>query len=398
MSNNNFNEFVSAVNLLGDNYNVDTNDVVVIDTENNRIGIGTQNPSYDLDISKVDTGNGKNKIKIKNLIVDGDNQKIDISNNKYIDFSNSQKIVTNYGGLEYYLSGTRSTFTLYNDISINGDLSLVNLYVKNDISVNGDICANNLYIKNDVSVNGDICANNLYIKNDISVNGDICANNLYINNDISINGDISCIDICSNDISCNNLYVTNKIIYKSKDIETILGGSTGSGTSLIMGDSILSDDRLKHNEKKLTNTLNNIKSLNPILYDKTRTFKKIDYTGDINEEYIKEIGLIAQDVEKIDDLSFSVTKGSETEPYKLNYNNIFNYCIGGLKESIITNEISYNIILSKLNNLEFNMNNIIKVNQIQNLNDIFDIINNQNKLIENLSNEINILRLKVNNL
>ena len=424
MSSNNFNEFVSAVNLLGDKYDVDTNNVVVIDTENNRIGIGTQNPSYDLDISKVETGNGKNKIKIKNLIIDGDNQKIDIlNNNKYIDFSNSDKIVTDFSGLEYkLLSGARPTFTLYNDISINGDLSLINLYINDncliygDISVNGDIscvdiccndiCANYLYIYNDISINGDIscldiccndiCANNLYINNDISINGDICANNLYIKNDISINGDISCLDICSNDISCNILYVKNKIVYPNSEFETI--GVPRTTSSLIMGGSIPSDDRLKHNEKKITNTLNTIKSLNPIIYDKTKTFKKIDYMGDINEEYIKEIGLIAQDVEKIDDLSFSVTKGSETEPYKLNYNNIFNYCIGGLKESIITNEISYNIMLSKLNNLEFNMNNIIRVNKIQNLNDFLNIINNQNILIENLSKEINILRLKVNNL
>ena len=359
MSGDNFNEFVSAVNLLGDNYDVNNNNVVVIDTQNNRIGIGTQDPAYDLDISKSDLGG--NKIKIKNVIIDGTNQKIDISNNnKYIDFSNSNKIVTNYSGLEYKLGGSTGPFTLYNDISINGHLSLVNLYIDSDISINGDIsCV-------------DICCN------------DICANNLYINNDISINGDISCIDICSNDISCNNLYAKTKIFIDGQEIST--SGSTSS------------DDRLKHNEKNLTNTLNTIKSLNPIVYDKTTTFKNIDYTGEITEPYIKEIGLIAQDVEKINDLSFSVIKGSETEPYKLNYNNIFNYCIAGLKESIITNETSYNIINSKLNNIEFNMNNIIKVNEIQSLNDIFEIINNQNKMIENLSKEIDILRLKINNL
>ena len=277
-----------------------------------------------------------------------------------------------------------------NNLYITDDISCLdicanNLYITNDISCL-DICANNLYINNDISCL-DICANNLYITNDISCL-DICANNLYINNDISINGDISCIDICSNDISCNILYAQTKIVI----------GTTDVTQQLIMGGSLPSDDRLKHNEKKLTNTFNIIKSLNPIVYDKTNTFKHIDYTGEITEPYIKEIGLIAQDVEKINDLSFSVIKGSETEPYKLNYNNIFNYCIAGLKESIITNEISYNIINSKLNNIEFNMNNIIKVNEIQSLNDIFEIINNQNKLIENLSKEIDILRLKVNNL
>jgi len=396
MSGDNFNEFVSAVNLLGDNYDVNNNNVVVIDTQNNRIGIGTQDPAYDLDISKSDLGG--NKIKIKNVIIDGTNQKIDISNNnKYIDFSNSNKIVTNYSGLEYKLGGSTGPFTLYNDISINGHLSLVNLYIDSDISINGDIscvdiccndiCANNLYINKDISINGDISCNDIFCNdiscNDISCN-DICANNLYINNDISINGDISCIDICSNDISCNNLYAKTKIFIDGQEIST--SGSTSS------------DDRLKHNEKNLTNTLNTIKSLNPIVYDKTTTFKNIDYTGEITEPYIKEIGLIAQDVEKINDLSFSVIKGSETEPYKLNYNNIFNYCIAGLKESIITNETSYNIINSKLNNIEFNMNNIIKVNEIQSLNDIFEIINNQNKMIENLSKEIDILRLKINNL
>jgi len=384
MSSSNFNEFVSAVNLLGDNYEVNNDNVVVIDTENNRIGIGTQDPNYELDISK---SGHTNKIRIKNLIIDGDNQKIDISSIRYIDFSNSNKIVTNYSGLEYISEGSTGTFTLYNDISINGDLCLNNLYITKDISCL-DICANNLYITNDISCL-DICANNLYINNDISCL-DICANNLYINNDISINGNISCIDICSNDISCNILYAQTKIFIGTTEVT--------ANTQLIMGGPIPSDDRLKHNEKKLTNTFNIIKSLNPIVYDKTNTFKRIDYTGDITEPYIKEIGLIAQDVEKINDLSFSVIKGSETEPYKLNYNNIFNYCIAGLKESIITNEISYNIINSKLNNIDFNMNNIIKVNEIQSLNDIFEIINNQNKLIENLSKEIDILRLKVNNL
>jgi len=372
MSGNNFNEFVSAVNLLGDNYDVNNNNVVVIDTENNRIGIGTQNPDYDLDISKSDLGG--NKIKIKNVIIDGNNQKIDISNTKYIDFSNSDKIVTNYSGLEYKLGGSTGSFTLYNDISINGDLSLVNLYIHGDISINGDISCL------------DICCN------------DICANNLYINNDISINGDISCSDICSNDISCNILYAQTKIFIGTQEFTASSSSSSSSSSGLTMGGPIPSDDRLKHNEKNLTNTLNTIKSLNPIVYDKTTTFKNIDYTGEITEPYIKEIGLIAQDVEKINDLSFSVIKGSETEPYKLNYNNIFNYCIAGLKESIITNETSYNIINSKLNNIEFNMNNIIKVNQIQSLNDIFEIINNQNKMIENLSKEIDILRLKINNL
>ena len=399
MSGNNFNEFVSAVNLLGDNYDVNNDNVVVIDTQYNRIGIGTKDPAYDLDISKSDLDGNKNKIKIKNVIIDGNNQKIDISNNKYIDFSNSDKIVTNYGGLEYKLGGSTGKFTLYNDISINGDLSLVNLYVHNYCLIDGDISINGDISCLDICCN-DICANNLYINNDISINGDmscvdiccndICANNLYIYNDISINGDISCIDICSNDISCNILYAQTKIFIGTQEFTA---SSSPPG-----GVPISSDDRLKHNEKNLKNTLNTIKSLNPIVYDKTTTLKNIDYTGEITEPYIKEIGLIAQDVEKINDLSFSVIKGSETEPYKLNYNNIFNYCIAGLKESIITNETSYNIINSKLNNIEFNMNNIIKVNQIQSLNDIFEIINNQNKMIENLSKEIDILRLKINNL
>ena len=94
----------------------------------------------------------------------------------------------------------------------------------------------------------------------------------------------------------------------------------------------LSDDRLKHNEIIIDNGLEIIRKLNPQKYQKTKNFKHPDFSGIVNEPYIIESGLIAQDVYKINDVSYTVTLGDETKPYYLNYNDLFVYTIAGLKE------------------------------------------------------------------
>lgn len=54
----------------------------------------------------------------------------------------------------------------------------------------------------------------------------------------------------------------------------------------------------------------------------------------MNEEYIIEAGFIAQDILKINDISYSVSVGdpSGNIPYSLNYNNIFIYGISAIQE------------------------------------------------------------------
>ena len=64
----------------------------------------------------------------------------------------------------------------------------------------------------------------------------------------------------------------------------------------------------------------------------TKKFKKHDFRGVLNEPYIIEAGLIAQEVEAIPNLEFSVKKGTSTKPYAVNYNNIFVYGLAAIKE------------------------------------------------------------------
>jgi hypothetical protein len=93
-----------------------------------------------------------------------------------------------------------------------------------------------------------------------------------------------------------------------------------------------SDDRLKFNEKNITNGLELINQLNPKIYDKSKTLN-------VEEDTHKEAGLIAQEVLQTD-LSFCVTGGDYTnfagntieEPYKVNYNDMIAYLISAVKE------------------------------------------------------------------
>ena len=157
-------------------------------------------------------------------------------------------------------------------------------------------------------------------------------------------------------------------------IDGSLNATAVSSSSLFT----LSDDRLKHNEKNITNALEIIRKLEPQIYQKTKKFKSIDFSGIVNEPYIIEAGLIAQDIEKINDLSFCITIGNENIPYSLNYNNIFIYCLKTLKE------------------LDEKIVNNVNLNNTNNLANIEKFIQNQTIIIESLNNKINILENEIN--
>ena len=106
------------------------------------------------------------------------------------------------------------------------------------------------------------------------------------------------------------------------------------------GSLVTSDDRLKHNERKINNGLEVIRRLEPQVYDKTQEFKKMDFSGVIDSPYTIEAGFIAQEVNTISDISYCVgggdyinTNGEVIErSYNLNYNNIFTYNVAATKE------------------------------------------------------------------
>ena len=95
-----------------------------------------------------------------------------------------------------------------------------------------------------------------------------------------------------------------------------------------------SDDRIKHFEEEIPNALELIQQLKPYKYKKTSKIYDEDYTGDIGEDWEWEIGLIAQDVEKIPYLEHTVSKPEDSpgDTYGLNYTEFIGVCIQGIKD------------------------------------------------------------------
>ena len=284
--------------------------------------------------------------------------------------------------------------TSFNALSNNIDLEVNNNVVCIDV-INNRIGVKQAQPAYEVDVSGTIKTNYLQIgvkqaqpAYEVDVSGTIKTNYLKISkvNDISFenlaqkNSDVSFgyLDICG------NLLVKGDVLFTN-------------GTYRVDSEEISSDDRLKHNEIIINNGLEIINQLVPKRYDKTRTFKDINYNGIINEPYIVEAGLIAQEVEKINDLSFTVRVGDANTSYYLNYNNIFVYLIAAVKE--IASDVK-NILTNKNVNIQNtnNTNNDNTNNDNTKINNITKILNNQNMLINTLNSKISMLEKKINNL
>ena len=187
----------------------------------------------------------------------------------------------------------------------------------------------------------------LELTNDLSCvainTNDLSCNAIYTN-------DLSCNAIYTNDLCCNNIYakqIISDISFTQK--LSVIGDLSVNGVLFTPdGEVSISDDRYKHNEKIITNGLEIIRKLQPQTYDKTRTFKDIDFQGVVNEAHIKEAGLIAQELYDINDLSFAVIPGNDTEPYGVRYNNVFIFGLAAVKEldTIVSG------LLEKINVLE----------------------------------------------
>ena len=128
------------------------------------------------------------------------------------------------------------------------------------------------------------------------------------------------------------------------------GDIQADGTVIGASSSFGSDDRLKHNEEDISDSLSVIRQLKPQKYQKSKQLKAADFNGPLEEDdiFCVEAGFIAQDVLKLPELAYSVTGGDYTEsiedsegnvtdtfieqPYYLNYNNILTYNVAATKE------------------------------------------------------------------
>jgi hypothetical protein len=148
-----------------------------------------------------------------------------------------------------------------------------------------------------------------------------------------------------------------------------------NGQTIISNLTSNSDDRIKHNEKEISNPLSVISKLKPKhyfktsgLYDANHNFKldisgnPIDNSGNklvINKDYTLETGIIAQEIINIPELNFTVKENNEQEnlPLSVDYNSIFCTHIAATQElnnKVISLQNQLESVLKRLDNLESN--------------------------------------------
>ncbi len=269
MSTIDYNKIITTFNSVTSDYTFipDQNNLICIDTSNNRIGINTVNPTQAIDVSG-------GTIKAQNMEILGS--------------------------------------TLFNDISINNNLDVTN-----------DIIVKNIYCEK--IINKYDTSTFLYFTEGTS------------NTSLKLQG-----------------YSNHGNSLKNGYIVTWDGTSTNWGNWTMY---IPSDDRLKHNEENISNSLSIIRKLQPQTYDMTTEFYDADYTGTISGEYNHMAGFIAQEIRAIEEISYCCI-GEEYDASNnpialaIDYNSIFTHGIEAIKEldSIVESQ-KQEIILLKQENL-----------------------------------------------
>jgi hypothetical protein len=365
------NKVITSVNALVNNVSIPSeqlNNVVCIDVENNRIGVKNGNPEYEIDISGTINTNFIN-INNQNNPIDS----FDISYQKtFLRFSRGLQLMEDLSCNNINAKQIISDISFTNNVDIHGDLSCN--------AINTKLIISDISFTKNVDIHGDLSCN--AIISDIS-----------FTKNVDIHGDLSCNSIIS-DISFTKNVDINIDLRITGDLYTP-GGVVKT-----------SDDRYKHNEKIITNGLEIIRKLQPQTYDKTKTFKDIDFQGVVNEPHIREAGLIAQELYAINDLSFTVFEGDNNNPYYVRYDDVFIFGLAAVKEldTIVSN------LSEKVSNLSnesgdisnTNVNNIpnTNVSNIYNtkLSNLLGVVKNQNALIQSLNEKITSLESRIINL
>ena len=219
-------------------------------------------------------------------------------------------------------------------------------------------------------------------------------------------------------LGCYNNYPNTKwdSLYLNSD------GLGNGGEVYITNGAVISDDRLKHNEKLIDNSLDIIMKLKPQTYNKTKQLLTHNFKGDLDKleiEYKKESGFIAQEVYEIQELKHLVNKPDNNGCYFVNYNGFIPYNTRAIQQLKInydkldnnskTLTTLYQTLTNKNDNMEIKVNNIdnnnnllnTKVNTLQNKSDInSSIINNLNNSLLSLTNDnvvINNKNLQIQN-
>ena len=219
MSNSNYNKIISTVNSVSRDYTYspDTNNLICIDTSNNRIGINTLDPEVSLHISG-------GSIRIGGDISASGNMRV---NNIYANVISASRYATSVG---------QSSVISATNISATNNIDASSIVVTNIIDISrGLIIANNIDISSTLTISrGLIIANNIDVSSiyakaiDIS-RGLINANNIDISSTLTISRGL----IIANNIDVSSIYAKaidiskGLIIANNIDISSTLTISRG---------------------------------------------------------------------------------------------------------------------------------------------------------------------------
>ena len=137
-----------------------------------------------------------------------------------------------------------------------------------------------------------------------------------------------------------------------------ISGGTIDGTS---------DDRLKHNEEVIPNSLDLIEKLKPYKYQKTGKMYDASYNGIVNDKWLWEIGLIAQDVSTIPYLNFMVNQMPNDGMYTLSYLNFLGLLVQGTKDLYNENKsLKKDIISCKKDTHDVSGSAVVTIQELNN--------------------------------
>ena len=260
-----YNKIITTVNSITQDYSLLPNqdECIVIDSSNNRIGIKTLNPEYEIDIC-----NGT--LQTENLIILGTAEisNIEVINFKhsrfiheenniiYIDTSGTQNTIQftgsvhfneqptfpgisngNYTASTYRLGGgciyntvigkDTSAGTIRRENAWFEGINAFDLFLNNKLDVSGIEVSNNIFIDDSLQVNKNAIINNkldvsnIEVSNNVLIKGslDICEN-IIINNNATIYNqlDVSYIEISNNLLVKNNTFIENKLYASSIEV------------------------------------------------------------------------------------------------------------------------------------------------------------------------------------
>ena len=327
---------------------------ITINSNTNNIGINNDSPTESLDV-KGNIQIATSQLKPGKIIFyNHDNTAVKSEINGL-----SEDI--NKGELVFYTQSTNTGLTEKLRINANGKVGIGTTTPVTELEVNGDIKCNTL---NYQSLNPDpdptsFCTNTLFYHTRYNVStrtlGEPIYSNLSMPQRIFGGGHIgrSTVIFSGQDGSESSRIMINavsesstnspafefmalnaewRITYADFKVDQLRGPTTYN----------ISDDRLKHNERDISNGLEIIRQINPKFYQRTKNMLGENYNGDLSGQvWWYEAGVIAQELLKIPDLSYCVTGGDHINPdtgekvidtYSVKYNDIFVYALSAVKE------------------------------------------------------------------